>query len=93
MCLSAQKDTCYNDHQVPSSWSKLDVKSIDERTLVLLKPDALQRKLVGKIIERFENRGLKLVAVKLLLVSMDFFCGDSTRPLLCNVTSSNNYNY
>lgn len=37
-----------------------------ERTLVLVKPDAMQRGLAGKIISRLEQRGLKIVAVKLL---------------------------
>jgi nucleoside-diphosphate kinase len=36
-----------------------------ERTLVLLKPDAVQRGLVGKIVSRFEEKGLKLVGLKL----------------------------
>jgi nucleoside-diphosphate kinase len=40
--------------------------NISERTLVLLKPDAVQRSLVGKIISRFEDLGLKLVAMKLI---------------------------
>lgn len=39
-----------------------------EQTLVLLKPDALQRGLVGKIITRLEQRGLKLVAAKFVKV-------------------------
>lgn len=38
----------------------------DERTLVILKPDALQRSLIGEIIERYERIGLKLVAMKML---------------------------
>ena len=37
-----------------------------ERTLVLIKPDALQRSLVGEITQRFELRGLKLVGMKLM---------------------------
>lgn len=37
-----------------------------ERTLVLLKPDAIQRSLTGKIISRFEDSGLKIVALKML---------------------------
>jgi len=37
-----------------------------ERTLVLLKPDAVQRKLCGEIIHRFERKGLLLAALKLL---------------------------
>lgn len=36
-----------------------------ERTLVLLKPDAVQRGLVGEIVARFEKKGLKLVGLKL----------------------------
>jgi nucleoside-diphosphate kinase len=37
-----------------------------ERTLILIKPDAIQRGLIGKIITRFEEKGLKLVGVKFL---------------------------
>jgi nucleoside-diphosphate kinase len=37
-----------------------------ERSLVLLKPDALARGLVGKIIQRIEEKGLKIVAMKML---------------------------
>ncbi|NPV09633.1 MAG: nucleoside-diphosphate kinase [Anaerolineae bacterium] len=39
-----------------------------ERTLVLAKPDAVQRGLVGEIIGRFERRGLRLLAVKMLCI-------------------------
>ncbi|MDO8554522.1 MAG: nucleoside-diphosphate kinase [Candidatus Micrarchaeota archaeon] len=37
-----------------------------ERTLILLKPDSLQRAFVGEIISRFERKSLKLVAIKML---------------------------
>jgi nucleoside-diphosphate kinase len=37
-----------------------------ERSLVLIKPDAMQRSLAGAIINRFESQGLKLVALKML---------------------------
>jgi nucleoside-diphosphate kinase len=37
-----------------------------ERTVVLIKPDGLQRGLVGEIMHRFERKGLKLVAIKML---------------------------
>jgi nucleoside-diphosphate kinase len=40
-----------------------------ERTFVLLKPDAVQRALIGEIVGRFERRGLKLVALKLVRVT------------------------
>jgi len=39
-----------------------------ERTLVLVKPDGVQRRLVGEVIGRFERRGLHLVALKLLRI-------------------------
>ncbi|OGY67991.1 MAG: hypothetical protein A3H63_00585, partial [Candidatus Harrisonbacteria bacterium RIFCSPLOWO2_02_FULL_45_10c] len=38
-----------------------------ERTLVLLKPDAVQRNLIGEVITRFERVGLKIIALKFLL--------------------------
>jgi nucleoside-diphosphate kinase len=39
-----------------------------ERTLVLIKPDAMQRALAGEILARFEQRGLEIVDAKLLMV-------------------------
>ncbi len=39
---------------------------IHEKTLVLIKPDAIQRGLIGKIVERFERKGLKLVGMKMM---------------------------
>jgi nucleoside-diphosphate kinase len=40
-----------------------------EQTLVLVKPDGVQRSLVGEVISRLERRGIKLVAMKLMQVS------------------------
>ena len=40
-----------------------------QRTVVLLKPDALQRRLVGEIIHLFERKGLKSVALKMIKAS------------------------
>ncbi|MEA2622257.1 MAG: nucleoside-diphosphate kinase [Chloroflexota bacterium] len=42
-----------------------------ERTLVLIKPDGVQRLLVGRILDRYEQRGLKLVGLKLIQVDRD----------------------
>lgn len=42
-----------------------------ERTLVILKPDAIQRGLTGEIIKRIESTGLKLVALKIQIASED----------------------
>lgn len=43
-----------------------------ERTLVLIKPDALKRGIVGEIISRFEKIGLKIIGCKLIQVERDF---------------------
>ncbi len=42
-----------------------------ERTLVLIKPDGVQRLLVGRIVARYEERGLKIVGLKLVRVDRD----------------------
>ena len=39
-----------------------------ERTLVLLKPDCVERRLIGRILARFEDKGLNLIAMKLMLL-------------------------
>lgn len=40
-----------------------------ERSLVLLKPDCVQRRLMGTVISRFESKGLNIIAVKMLRVT------------------------
>ncbi len=40
-----------------------------QRTLIILKPDAVQRKLIGEIIRRFENKGLAVVEMRMMAVS------------------------
>lgn len=45
-----------------------------ERTLVLIKPDGVERRLAGEIISRFERRGLALRGAKLVLVDDDLAC-------------------
>ncbi len=37
-----------------------------QKTLVLLKPDCVERRLIGEIIGRFENKGLNIIAMKML---------------------------
>jgi nucleoside-diphosphate kinase len=44
---------------------------VTERTLVLVKPDSVQRLLTGRILARFEERGLKVVGLKLVRVDRD----------------------
>ena len=40
-----------------------------ERTLVLLKPDCVERRLMGRVISRFEEKGLNIIAMKMLRVT------------------------
>ncbi|MCA9206034.1 MAG: nucleoside-diphosphate kinase, partial [Planctomycetales bacterium] len=42
-----------------------------ERTLVLLKPDCVQRRLMGQVLGRFENKGLNVIAMKMMRVTPD----------------------
>ena len=42
-----------------------------EQTLVLCKPDAVERKLVGKIISRFEEKGLSISSMRMLTITPD----------------------
>jgi nucleoside-diphosphate kinase len=44
---------------------------VNERTLVLIKPDGVQRLLNGRILARYEDRGLKLVGLKMIHVDRD----------------------
>lgn len=55
-----------------------------EQTFIAVKPDGVQRRLVGQIIHRFERRGFKLVGLKLLQVSKDLlsqhYCQLTKKP-------------
>merc|ERR1712223_929639 len=42
-----------------------------EKTFIAIKPDGIQRGLIGEVVKRFENRGFKLVACKLMTVSKE----------------------
>ena len=42
-----------------------------ERTLILIKPDGVKRKLSGRILSKFEDKGMKIVAMKMLILSRD----------------------
>ncbi|NLS80193.1 MAG: nucleoside-diphosphate kinase [Chloroflexi bacterium] len=45
-----------------------------ERTLVIVKPDGVQRGLIGAIIERFERRGLRIAAMKMINIDPKLAC-------------------
>ena len=40
-----------------------------ERTLILLKPDCIQRRLAGRILTRFEDKGFNIIAMKLMRIT------------------------
>jgi nucleoside diphosphate kinase len=54
----------------------------NERTFIMLKPDAVHRGLVGEIIKRFEQKGYKLVAMKMMHVSTKVDCSGK-RLIVC----------
>jgi nucleoside-diphosphate kinase len=51
-----------------AGFEKLKGELMVERTAIILKPDCLQRGIAGEIISRFEKKGLKLIAMKLMLI-------------------------
>jgi nucleoside-diphosphate kinase len=42
-----------------------------ERTLILFKPDCVQRRLVGRVLSRFEDKGLNIVAMKMMRITAE----------------------
>ena len=68
---------------VLAAFSKMADNPNAERTFIMVKPDGVQRGLVGEIIKRFEARGYKMVACKMCKVSFRHFSGkirQSARP-------------
>ena len=62
-----------------------------ERTLSIVKPDAVRRNLIGKIYDRFETAGLKIVASRMMLLSKEqaegFYAVHSERPFFNDLVS------
>ena len=60
-----------------------------EKTLVLIKPDGVQRGLVGQVISQLERRGLKIVALKMLTIDHELaalhYSEHQTRPFYKNL--------
>lgn len=55
-------------------YSTLGWTGVNERTFVAVKPDGVQRRLVGEIVRRFEKKGFKLVGLKLVQVCLEQLC-------------------
>ena len=62
-----------------------------ERTLSIIKPDAVAKNVVGQIMSRFENGGLKVVAAKMVQLNDDtaggFYAEHKTRPFFKDLVS------
>lgn len=62
-----------------------------ERSFVMLKPDAVKRRLAGRIISRFEERGLQIVAVKMLQIpeelAMEHYQEHREKPFFTDLVS------
>ncbi|TRY56087.1 hypothetical protein DNTS_017931 [Danionella cerebrum] len=75
LCVHTARAVTANSRRVPGFGharnlsSDTDFSGIKERTLIAVKPDAVQRRLVGEIIKRFEQRGFQLVGLKMLQAS------------------------
>lgn len=54
------------NNKLITNFTTMDFEGVKEKTLVLVKPDAIQRGLIGEIIGRLENKGLKLAAIKMM---------------------------
>ena len=48
---------------------------MDERTLAIIKPDAVKKRIVGKIIERIEEEGFRIVEMKMVRLTKEGACG------------------
>ncbi|MDB5184076.1 MAG: putative Nucleoside diphosphate kinase [Candidatus Saccharibacteria bacterium] len=67
-----------------------------ERTLVILKPDAVQRAIAGEILTRFEKTGLKIVGMKMMIPEMELLkkhYPDELIPIVGNKTKEDWDNY
>ncbi len=67
-----------------------------ERTLIILKPDTVQRALVGDILMRFERAGLKMVGMKMMMPSDQLLADhypDDMVPIVGNKTKADWNNY
>merc|ERR1711993_231398 len=60
-----------NSCQTKSTLNDLKMAANQERTFIMIKPDGVQRGLVGDIIRRFEKKGFKLVTMKFMQASED----------------------
>ena len=70
--LASSSDFCSSDRPEQPPQPKMTAEANKEQTFIMVKPDGVQRGLVGEIIKRFEQKGFKLVAMKFMHVSWFF---------------------
>jgi nucleoside diphosphate kinase len=73
----------------------------EQRTYIMLKPDGVARGLVGKVIQRFEERGFKLVALKLtspskvpflqIILNFNQIFPKKSKPLILKIIKIHNF--
>lgn len=67
----------------------------EERTLILIKPDAMQRALLGEIVKRFEQKGLKIVAMKMMQLDREIlaqhYAKHAEKPFFDSLAKSMSY--
>lgn len=67
----------------------------EERTLILMKPDAMQRSLLGEIIKRFERKGLKVIGLKMMQLDKeilkDHYAKHADKPFFDSLARSMSY--
>ena len=71
--VSSFSDTAVPLSQINSTLILPKMASNNERSFIMIKPDGVQRGLVGSIIQRFEQKGFKLVAIRLPTPSPTMF--------------------
>merc|ERR1712060_948132 len=71
LITSSQKVPCDDSSNDSLTENPTKMAGNRERTFIMLKPDAVQRGLVGEIIKRFEAKGFKLVAMKMMHASQE----------------------
>ena len=69
--VSSFSDTAVPLSQINSTLILPKMASNNERSFIMIKPDGVQRGLVGEIISRFEKKGFKLVAMKVMQASVE----------------------
>jgi hypothetical protein len=67
-----KKRSAFSAETVKLFADKMTAEANKERTFIMIKPDGVQRGLVGEILKRFEQKGFKLVAMKFMHVRTNF---------------------